>query len=121
MRADPNGLPDLGRTSSYLGVRADYDIFPDDEGLVYPNTEGMSVTPDDWRRMRQDRIPAELGGTGKHPLFALDTDNLGPLLRVRRDPTNPVRHAFVEPAHPMTFLSYLQAIHATAAFWQRVT
>jgi hypothetical protein len=120
MRADPYGFALQGDTSSTLGVRADYDIPVDAEGLVRPDTEGMSVTPDDWRHMNRRRIPDELGGTGKHPVFYIETDDLGPLLRFRRDPGNPVRHGFVEPAQPMSFEAYQAAIHATAASWLRV-
>jgi len=120
MRADPYGFALPGDTSSTLGVRADYDVPVDEEGLVRPGTGGMSVTPDDWRRMPERRIPEELGGDGRHPMFYIDTDDLGPLLRFRRDPDNPVRHDFVEPAHPMSFEGYQAAIHATAALWRRV-
>jgi hypothetical protein len=122
MKADPHGFALPGETSSTLAVRADYDIPVDDEGLVRPEEPpaGMSVTPDDWRHMRRDRIPEELGGDGKHPMFYIDTEELGPLLRFRRDPDNPVRHGFIEPAHPMSFEAYRAAIHATAALWRRV-
>jgi hypothetical protein len=120
MRADRSGLPELGTSSSTLGARKGYDLLVDEEGLVHPNTEGMSVTPDDWRRMRRDRTPPELGGTGRHPMFTIDTDNLGPRLQFRRDPGNPVRHGFIEPTRTMSFDEYQAAIHATAASWWRV-
>jgi len=121
MRADREGFPVVGDTSSTLGAREGYDLHVDEEGLVRPNDDGMSVTPDDWRRMPKRRIPKELGGTGSHPMFAIDTDDIGPLLRFRRDPDNPVRHGFIEPAHAMSFEKYQAAIHATAALWVRVT
>ncbi len=123
MRADERGLPEPGETSSYLGVREDYDITMDEHGMVRPldPPEGMSVTPDDWRHLPARRIPEELGGDGRHPMFALDTDYLDPLLRFRRDPDKPVRHGFIEPAHPMSFEEYQVAIHATAALWEHVT
>jgi hypothetical protein len=121
MRADEEGLPELGNTSSALGAREDYDLPVDARKFVHPHEGGMSVNPDDWRHVPKRRRPEELGGTGSHPVFAIDTDDLGPFLRFRRDPDNPVRHGFIEPAHDMSFEEYQAAIHATAALWGRVT
>ncbi len=122
MRAEwEGGPPEAGQSSSTLGARPDYDLPVDEEGLVHPETEGMSVTPDDWRHLPSRRIPEELGGTGNHPMFALDTDDLGPTLLFRRDPENPVRHGFIEPSRPMSFEEYQAAIQARSAMWERVT
>lgn len=117
----PKSLPKTGETSSTLGVREGYDVDPDEEGLVRPDEGGLSVTPDDWGHLPGRRIPRELGGTGRQILFALDTEKLGPRLRFRRDPDNPVGHGFIEPARTMSFEEYRAAIHATAALWERVT
>ena len=110
----------LGTSASTLGVRQ-WEIPLGEDGMVHPCTGGMSVTPD-----RPDRIflplrPQALGGGGKHPAYGINVANLGPSLRFRRDPTNPVNHGFIEPAEPMPFEDYEAALHATAAHWGQVT
>lgn len=81
----------------------------------------MSVAPDDPKHIFHPLRPVALGGGGKHPAYGIDSDDLGPLLRFRRDPDDPVNHGFVEPSRPMSFDEYREAIQATAASWRRVT
>lgn len=120
IKSGQDGLPQLGSTASTLGVRHT-DIPVDDDGIVWPETGGMSVAPDDPRYIYYPLRPEALGGGGKHPAYGINSEDLGPLLRFRKDPKNPVRHGFVEPARPMNFDEYHAAIQATAASWRRVT
>ena len=113
MRSDPDGFPELGLTSSYLGVR-EYELPVDDSGMVWPGTGGMSVAPDSPKGIAEGRRRT-------HPTFRIDSEKLGPALRFRRDPRSPVVHGFIEPAFPMTFEAYREAIYATAASWEQVT
>jgi len=71
MRKETDGLPALGESSSTLGARAQVDIPVEASGRVRPETGGMSVAPDDPRRLPKPRRPFSLGGTGRHPVFAL--------------------------------------------------
>ena len=117
MRADGN-LPAIGVTARTLGVRAGIDI-PTVSDVVYPEQGGLSVAPDDPRRLPDFRRPSELGGTGKDPVFALDESDLGPDLNYRADPLDPGRHGFIEPARVMTFREYERALAATQVAWRR--
>jgi hypothetical protein len=110
--------PAIGPTARTLGVRAGIDV-PVISGTVRPQQGGLSVTPDDPRRLPPFRRPAELGGTGKDPVFAIDENDLGPDLVYRPDPLDPGRHGFIEPARIMAFGKYELALAATQAAWRQ--
>ena len=62
MREDPNGKPLTGRSARKLGVRicgSHIDI-PIRAGKVYPQTGGMSVTPNCVMRLPKSRRPKSL-------------------------------------------------------------
>ena len=120
MKPDVSGLPTLGPAASKLGVRSPKDIRVHSDGLVHPSDkgEGLSVAPDRPEHIFHPLKPESLGGGGRHPAWELDTGQLGPHLGFRRDPDDPVKHGFIEPAYPMTFQEYEAAIHATAASWR---
>jgi hypothetical protein len=68
-------------------------------------------------RARQGRHPQANGGTGKDPVWEIDTDDLGPsLLYVQDKPA----HGVVGPRQPMTLAELEQALAATPARWVRV-
>lgn len=118
MKPDGDGLPTLGSSASKLGARFPKDIPAGEGGLVYPLSGGVSAAPDRPEYIFHPLKPESLGGGGKNPAYELDLADLGPALAFRRDPTDPVRHGFIEPAEPMTFEEYEAAIHATAASWR---
>jgi hypothetical protein len=122
MKAAVDGMPVCEDTARGLGVRVagpggrgDIVVRPD--GSVSPETGGMSVTPDDPLRMNALRRPRALGGVGKDPLFVTGTPALGEDLAVRRDPGDPGRHAFVEPARQMSLAAYRGALVASRSGW----
>jgi len=59
-------------------------------------------------------------GYGRDPVFMLDDQELGPRLRYRPDPDRRDRHGFIEPARPMTFGAYQQALWSTRKRWRKV-
>lgn len=120
MKAADDGLPEVGETGRYLGVRPDVDVPVDEGGFVEPGTEGMSVVPPPVTNLARHRLPRELGGTGRDPVFELDTYELLEELVYRPDPANPEGHGFVEPSHRMSFEEYRQVIHGTRAVWHRL-
>jgi hypothetical protein len=61
--------------------------------------------------------PQVNGGTGKDPVWEIDTDDLGPNLRYVQD--KPTQGA-VGPKQPMTLAESEQALAATRARWVRV-
>ena len=121
MRADQaDGLPAIGETGRYLGVRPGVDIPVAPDGFVDSGTEGMSVVPPPVENLVDHRRPPDCGGTGKDPVFELDTEDLPGVLAYRPDPANPEGHGFIEPARRVSFEEYRRAIHQTRTLWRRL-
>jgi hypothetical protein len=77
----------------------------------------MSVAPLDPANLPKNRRPRAVNnGTGKDPVWEIDSDDLGPDLRFNQDKP---RHGLIEPARPMTFAEYEQALAATREKWVR--
>src|SRR5262249_47423529 len=104
-----DGLPLVGRSARALGVRTpnestNPDVTATDAAdIIQPGTGGMSVAPNDPANLPRLRRPPVLGGTGKDPVWEIDTDDLGPDLQFRQDSTT---HGLIEPARPMTLAEY---------------
>lgn len=120
IHAAEDGLPEVGPTGRYPGVRPDIDIPVDGNGVVEPGAGGMSVVPPPVTNLAPHRLPREFGGRSRDPVFELDTDELPEKLTYRPDPDNPEEHGFVEPAHRMSFEEYERAIHETRGLWRPV-
>lgn len=123
MRLADDGGPMMGPTARTLGARPGpepgpgVDI-PVRDGMVQPDVGGMSVAADDPMNLPRMRRPPEFGGTGKDPVWSMNTNDLGPDLVCRPDPDAPSRHWFVEPAREMTYEEYREALEATKGYWQ---
>ena len=120
MRAAEDGLPQPGKTGRYLGVRPDVDVPVAEGGFVEPETEGMSVVPPPAENLAVHRRPPAFGGTGKDPVFELETENLPEDLVYRSDPANPEGHGFIEPARRMKFEEYQRLLHSTRNLWRQL-
>lgn len=114
------GKPEIGVSSRTLGARAEIDIRVSEEGGVEPEDGGISVSPAPPENLPRRRRPPAFDGTGKDPVFEMETDELPEELVYRPDPEKPDAHGFIEPAYPMTFERYQQAIHATRELWELV-
>jgi RHS repeat-associated protein len=110
MKVGDDGLPVVGESATTLGARVPRDIVPDEAGMVAPETGGMSVTPSG------GTLPA-MGGRNVRT-FCISCGELGPNLRFRADPMNPVNHGFVEPATRMSIEAYQEAVRQTRPFWR---
>jgi hypothetical protein len=66
----------IGATSRTLGARPGVDIGVFNSGNVVSTVQGMSVSPMPPENLPLWRRPPEFDGTGKDPVFAMDTDNL---------------------------------------------
>lgn len=120
IRAAEDRLPEVGTTGRYLGVRSDIDIPVDENGGVEPGAGGMSVVPPPVTNLVPHRLPRELGGRSRDPVYELRTEQLPEELAYRPDPDNPEGHGFVEPARRMSFEEYERAIHETRGLWRPV-
>ncbi len=78
----------------------------------------MSEAPNDPANLPPLRRPPSLGGTGKDPIWEIDTADLGPNLQARQDGKT---HVLIEPAHPMTLAEFEDALAATRSKWVRHT
>lgn len=119
MKRTEAGLPETGATARTLGVRPGLDIplgtdTPPD--LVRPGTGGMSVSTMPPTNLPRHRRPEAFDGTGRDPVWSLDTDELPDDLRTTVDP-NDRTHVFIEPAYSMSFEAYLRYLHRTAHLW----
>ena len=126
MTADSDGLPLVKQSARALGVRTPADVSsgvdpdvistaPDD--IIQPGEGGMSTAPNDPANLAKNRRPPQVnGGVGKDPVWEIDTNDLGTVLRFNQDkPT----HGAVEPAQPMTFEQYEQSLLASRGKWVR--
>jgi hypothetical protein len=114
MRAADDGHPVTGASLSTLGIR-ERDVRPQADGLVQPQTGGMSVTPDRWEDMPKPLLPEPLGGEGRHPLFRMLTSALPSSLAARRDRPG---HALVENTVACTFQVLQDDIRGTRLSWE---
>lgn len=124
MTADADGLPVVGRSARWLGIRTPAEVRSghpdvpetDPAAIINPGVGGMSVAPDDPAGLSPFRRPPALGGTGKDPVWEIDTAALGPDLQFRQDkPT----HGLIEPARPMTLAEFEAALATTRPRWVR--
>ena len=123
MTPDTDGLPQVGRSARQLGVRPLDRLPHNDVSASSPDDtvnpgEGMSAAPNNPANLGKNRRPPQLnGGTGKDPVWEIDTDDLGPnLVYVQDKPT----HGVVAARVPMTLAEFEQALAASRARWVRV-
>jgi hypothetical protein len=120
MKEDKDGLPTVGPGGRLLGVRPAGSPTPDvpvasPSDLLLPGQGGMSVVPADPMHLPRHHRPAGLGGTGRDPVWSLETEDLGPELQFRQDrPT----HGLIEPQRAMTLRDYQDALAQTRVRWR---
>jgi len=125
MKPDEDGLPIVGPSKTMLGATtsgAKPDIMPDNNGMVGPGNEGMSVSTDPYD-MEDYRRPPEFDGKAKgQQMYSIDEGDLGPDLSFEQVGTNAhPSHGVIVPAYPMPVEQYQAAIAATRSFWRPVT
>ncbi len=119
-----DGKPEVSGSSRNpartLGVRTEgrrRDVDVDDNGWVFPQTKGMSVSPPPPSNLAEHRRPEEYGGTGDDPVWELDTDDLQALLAYRPDPDKPKKHGLIGVSDAMSLEVYISLLHATRDLW----
>lgn len=117
MKSAEDGAPQCGPTRRQLGALVPEDIKPDHAGVVSPQTGGMSVAPHQVQNLGQHRRPPEFGGTGKDPVFVIETQELGSSLTCRLDSAT---HGLVEPSHPQPVSQYQTALCALRTAWRPI-
>ncbi len=120
MKADEQGSPKLGPTSRTLGARPGADICVRGDGSVVLEMAGISVSPMPPGNLPKHRRPPFYSGTGKDPVFEIDTDELPRGLVYRQDPQNRDTHGYICPAYQMSLERYQQLLHETQDLWRLV-
>ncbi len=116
MRKADDGTPEVGPSARSLGARPDVDIPVDCDGCVHPGTGGVSASPDSPSHLPPHRRPQEFGGTGKDPVWKIESDSLGDDLRFVPDSKT---HGTIQPSRSMTLEEYQQALGETVYQWER--
>lgn len=119
MRKDAfDGRPaESSESGSGLGVRVPWDIEPDEEGIVHPDGRGMSVRTAP-RYFERHRRPPAFGGTGKHPLWSIESEDLPEYLTYRPDLGDNPRHGVIEPSYSMDLEAFRDALASTRDDWR---
>jgi len=74
----------------------------------------MSVAPDRPEHLHPLRRPAQYGGSGKDPVWALDLTWLSAGLLCRQDS---LTHGMIEPATTLLLAEYERRLADTKPFW----
>jgi hypothetical protein len=119
MQEASDGYPAAGASGRLLGVRPGSDSTPDvlaiDPGdPMRPGEGGMSVAPDEPLDLPRHRRPVRLGGTGRDPVWYIETDDLEPDLEFRQDRPG---HGLIEPKRVMTLQEFQDALTNTRCKW----
>jgi len=108
-----------------LGIRIPQDILPDERGFVHPGRIGMSVAPKSAWNLPNHRRPRGMGmgSSGRYDdrVYALGENALlDDKLKVRGDPDQPDRHAFIEPAFAVELSVYEADLADTRRDWRQM-
>jgi hypothetical protein len=120
MQEAGDGMPAVGPSGRLLGVRPGSDPTPDvlavnASDTVLPGQGGMSVAPDDPLHLLRHRRPASLGGTGRDPVWYIESAALAPELDFRPDRPG---HGVIEPQRSLTLREFQNALADTRVSWK---
>lgn len=110
------GKPKINASARALGARPKVDIPVGADDMIHPNTGGVSVSPSP-QDLPAHRRPPELGGTGKDPIWSINTDDLGPNLQYVPDKPG---HGTIQPTTSMSFEEYQKELAKTNSKWNKV-
>jgi len=113
---DDGGYPKIESSARGSGVREGIDITVDANGMVEPGKNGMSMSPSP-QDLPSHRRPPEFGGTGKDPVWQIDTSDLGDDLKYVPDKPG---HGTIQPSKKMTLERYKQALGSLRRKFRKV-
>jgi hypothetical protein len=119
MKAEPDGLPKVGRSGRELGVRIDgptRDLPVGQDGTVEPGTGGMSLALDAALNLPKHRLPKSLGGEGRDPVFSMVRTNIPSTLLLRQDR---YPHALMEPGRRCLLSVFESGLAGTRSLWSK--
>lgn len=118
MKPDATGRPVVGSEKYELGVRVPIDVTAP-EGMVARREGGMSVAPDDPRRLPTIVRPEAWGGLaeGALEIFGMEVADLDPsVLHFARSGS---KHGYVQAESPMSLADYQSALADTGPRWTK--
>jgi hypothetical protein len=121
MKRAKDGRPLAGDSRRYLGVSTELhgDIAVDDEGVVHPGSEGMSVAPYSPIYLPPSKVPPQLGGEiCVDPVWEIEDTILGEGLVFVPDEESERPYGVVAPAYPMEIGEYRDALATTRHDWR---
>lgn len=119
-------LPKCGACANTLGVRVYRDDLPKgskwdikvEDGLVHPQTGGMSVTCAEVARLPKHRRPRRHGGTSdKLQVYVLNLESLPDGIVARQDIPDWPWHRAIEPSVTCPYSDYEAELHSTKPNW----
>ena len=113
---ESGGSPALGESARKLGVRVGPDLDVKDD-IAKHNKKGMSTSPDDPKNLPKHRRPKEFGGTGKDPVWEIDSGQLSTeTIEWHQDSAT---HGIVRPTKDMPYKTFKSALEATQGSWSK--
>jgi hypothetical protein len=119
MKENSVGQPMVEESARGLGVRPGVDI-DINMGMVVPFTGGMSASPLTPMNLPSHRRPASMGGTGKDPVFQMNTKDLPSGLVFVPDKFNnngAAIHGTIQPKGPVSYQVYKRLLESTQPKW----
>lgn len=119
MKDDGEGQPECGPSARTLGVRLEGDIAIGEDGVVAPETGGMSVALETPESLPPHRRPPTFGGYGADPVWQIEDSDLPETLTWRPWPPDSSSHGLVEPIDAMSLDDFQEALATSRGFWSR--
>lgn len=113
---DVNGKPSSANSARGLGARPGKDIPVDPRGNVAPKTGGISASPKP-EDLPTHRKPPKYEGTGKDPVWTIDSEDLGDKLKYEPDTTT---NGTIQPNKEMSMDEYQKELKNLEDKWNKV-
>lgn len=118
MQADPGDRPIVGTEKFQLGARVPVDVQPV-EGIVPRRKGGISVAPDDPRRLATIVRPSAWGGLAEENLAIFEMEVAALNTEVLHFSRDGAKHGSVQAERAMPLPDYQRALADTRPRWTR--
>ena len=118
---DAGGVPALGESARKLGVRKGTDLTVETVGdteTAKHDKKGMSTSPNSPKNLPSHRRPSEWGGTGKDPVWEIDSSDLN-TDKIEWHEDDPGKHGIVRPTRDMPYSEFKSELEGTQSKWTK--
>lgn len=109
------GKPALGARK--LGVRQGTDLTVSDKTAIHDKKE-ISTSPDSPLNLPKNWRPAQWGGTGKDPVWEIETSTLNNGT-IEWFEDKPGEHGIVRPVKDMPYTDFKSSLESTQSSWKK--